>query len=200
MPYVKYTGMRFSNAVVLLGWLPAAVTAGEEPEEDFFQEFMLTKQALKHQFEAAVLMRHPEKNTEHEQGPHFVRQAFLMVLEAHKYLHFCVRSGTTTNQQAQRNERQNTAWKQKQTGMDEELYQEMATLMTHLAHLHLDISELLYFMKVHICGYNEQYDATEATTILRMPPSPNTAAAPPCILRIGSPTPTFKRGRKGKKG
>jgi len=116
MPYVKYAGMRFSNAVVLLGFLPAAVTAGEEPEEDFFKDFMLTKEALKHHFEAAVLMRHPEKNTEHEQGPHFVRQAYLMVLEAHKYLHFCVRSGNTTNQQAQRNERQNTAWKQETNG------------------------------------------------------------------------------------
>lgn len=159
-----YDGIPFSHAVVLLDLIPTE--KGEEPDEDDLDNFILTKEALQHQFAKTVLMMHPENNQEHgSQDPSYARHAFLLILEANKYLHTCLSYGHNTYLKARRMEQDYPTWKNVQKGMDEGLYTKMATLMIHLEQTEkLDITELLYFLKIHICGRPQTPPSIAATT------------------------------------
>jgi len=149
--------MTFSNAVVLVGLLPAAVTAGgekeTETEADVLHAFLLTIEALMHEFATTALSMHPDFT--HQQHGKNARLAFRFVLQANRYLHTCLWYGYTTQQKAQLlSARIHTQHFMHTQHFIDELYHAMATMILQLQQKGYDCNEVLYFMKLLVCEEN----------------------------------------------
>ena len=152
--------MKFLQAVVLAGLIPKE-TGGTRPNDKKLNDFILTKFALKLNFDNDALYMHPDNNK--KSNPNHFR----LMLHANRYLYFCLSSGIDTLQKAEMIERVNPSWDKTIIDLDDEFYNDMANIMIQLHHKEkLDIKELIYYMKIAICGREEKNYSLQANIYL----------------------------------